>query len=78
MSLFFVWIISCLFVAYVYQGQINKLSAELELSNSELVQTEKQLQEANYRIEDLITTLEHRTKELERESSVQYEDLTIE
>lgn len=78
MSLFFVWIISCLFIAYVYQGQINKLSVELELSNSELVQTEKQLQEANYQIEDLITTLENRTKELERASSVQYEDLTIE
>lgn len=76
--LLFAWIISCLFIAYIYQGQINNLSSELEASNSELTQIEQQLQEANYQIDDLQTTLEKRVKELERASSVQYDDLTIE
>lgn len=78
MSLFSFWIISCLLVAHIYQERINILSNELAISNSELEKSEEKLVEANYKIEDLITTLEKRTEELNRALEVQYSDLTIE
>lgn len=76
--LFFTLIISFLFIAYLYQEQINKLSSDLEISNSKIIQTEELLQEANNHIEDLQITLEHRDSELERALNIQYEELTIE